>query len=65
MTDRISIPVDGWKLEARKFEDGIEITIVTDDSPPAYHYVRLGSIGSAALRDYLAAAITSGDRGGK
>lgn len=57
--DRISLPVDGWKLEARKFGDGIEIAIVTDDAIPATHYVRLGSIGSAALRDYLAHALTT------
>lgn len=59
MSDRISIPVDGWKLEARKFDGGIEIAIVTDDKPPASHYVRLSAIGSAALRDYLFTAIRS------
>lgn len=57
MSDRISIPVDGWKLEAREFDGGIELAIVTDDKPPASHYVRLSAIGSAALRDYLVAAV--------
>jgi hypothetical protein len=59
MSDRISIPVDGWKLEARKFGDGVEIAIVTDDKPPASHYVRLSAIGLAALHAHLGSMVPS------
>lgn len=58
MSAPLTLPVDGWKLEVVKRRDGeLQIAIITDDKPPASHYVRLGSIGAIALRDYLAKEI--------
>ena len=51
------LPVDGWQLKMYVGTDGeLQIQIITDDSPSRTHYVRLGSIGTAAVCDYLARA---------
>jgi len=53
MGNTLTLPVDGWTLEVKVRDDGLQIAIITDSSPPTSHYVRLGTIGAAALRDYL------------
>lgn len=59
MTEPLILPIDGWKLEVVKRHGGeLQIAIVTDDRPSASHYVRLGPIGAAALRDYLIQEVT-------
>ena len=53
MGNTLTLPVDGWTLEVKVRDDGLQIAIITDSSPPTSHYVRLGTIWAAALRDYL------------
>lgn len=53
MGNTLTLPVDGWTLEVKVRDDGLQVAIITDDSPPTTHYIRLSMIGAEALRDYL------------
>ena len=49
----LRLDIEGWSLEVAIKSYGAQLAIITDERPPATHYVRITSEQTYQLFDYL------------